>query len=198
KIDLQPRQENIYLVQKEGWHSVETSPQSPSQERQWTKREALVSFKNPKKDVILYLEADTNFKAFPKPPVLTVSVNNATGLVVPIENSEVFMKKLRVKAADLGTQDWVDLRLTMNDSFVPKALGINSDDRELGLMVYHLYFGEEDKIGKLPENEVVDAGPVTVPTAVAAKTDAKGKPAVASTAGKPAAKPATVPTANAA
>ena len=63
-MELLPQTENIFLVYKEGWHNPESSPQNPSLERTWTKKDALVSFKNPKKDVVVYLEADTNSKAF--------------------------------------------------------------------------------------------------------------------------------------
>jgi len=174
KIELLPVTENIYPVYKEGWHNPESHPENPSVERTWTKKEALVSFKNPKKDVVVYLEADTCFKCFPAPPVLAVSVGGKAGLTVPIENGEVFLKKLRVKAADLGTDDWVDLRLVMNQSFVPKLLNppMNNDDRELGLLVYHLHVGEADRLGPLAD--VVDATPI-VPTA---PTKAPAKPAV--------------------
>jgi hypothetical protein len=178
KIELLPQTENIFLVYKDGWHNPESSPQNPSLERTWTKREALVSFKNPKKDVIVYLEADTNFKAFDAAPVLTMAVGNKSGITVPIENSEVFLKKVRVKAADLGLEDWVDLRLSMNQSFVPKLKGVNNtDDRELGVMVYHLYVAEADKVGQVPA--VVDATAVTLPKPAAAIA-----PATATTAPK--------------
>lgn len=174
KMEFLPRTDNIFLVYKEGWHSAETTPDNPSLERTWTKKEALVSFKNPKKDVVVYLEADTNFKAFPQAPVLTVSVGGRTGLTLPIENSEVFLKKMRVKGEDLGSEEWVDLRLSMNHSFVPKVLGLNQDERELGLLVYHLYVGEADKLGT-PQG-VVDAGSLapgaTAPAAAKAKAPA--------------------------
>ena len=187
KMELLPQTENIFLVYKEGWHNPESSAQNPSLERTWTKKDALVSFKNPKKDIIVYLEADTNAKAFDQPPVLTIAVGGKSGLVVPIDNSEVFLKKLRVKAADLGDQEWVDLRLSMNQSFVPKLKGINAtDDRELGLMVYHLYVGEADKLGTVPG--VVDAVPVSLPPMGAASPAASPSPA-AGTKGAPAAKP---------
>src|SRR6185295_7649343 len=129
KMELLPQTENIFLVYKDGWHSPEASPQNPSLERTWTKKDALVSFKNPKEDVILYLEADTNAKAFTQPPALTVSLGSGAGVVVPIENSEVFLKKIRFKADALGKDEWVDLHLAMSQSFVPKALGLNQDDR---------------------------------------------------------------------
>jgi hypothetical protein len=179
KIEILPQTENIFLVYKDGWHNPESSPQNPSLERTWTKRDALVSFKNPKKDVIVYLEADTNFKAFDAAPVLTMAVGPKSGITVPIENSEVFLKKVKVKAADLGTEDWVDLRLSMNQSFVPKLKGVNNtDDRELGVMVYHLYVAEADKVGQVPS--VVDATAVTLP-----KPAPLVKPATATAAPKP-------------
>ena len=176
KMELLPQTENIFLVYKDGWHSPESSAQNPGQERTWTKKDALVAFKNPKKDILVYLEADTNAKAFEAPPSLTLAVGGKTGVVVPIADSEVFMKKVRVKAADLGTDEWVDLRLSMSQAFVPKAKVPNStDDRELGLMVYHLYVGEADALGKI--DGVVDAGPVTLGAAAAPAAVTPTKPA---------------------
>ena len=84
-LDLLPQTENIFLVYKEGWHTPETHPENPSVERTWTKKEALVSFKNPKKDVIVYLEGDTCVKCFTLTPELTVSVGTNAGMRFPIE-----------------------------------------------------------------------------------------------------------------
>ena len=160
KLELLPQTENVFLVYKEGWHSPEASPQNPSLERTWTKKDALVSFKNPKKDVVIYLEADTNFKAFSQPPVLTLAVGGKAGVTIPIENSEVFLKKIRVKGEHLGSEEWTDLRLALNQSFVPKALGLNQDERELGILVYHLFLGEADKLGEIPADGMLDAAPM--------------------------------------
>ncbi len=181
-LELLPQTENVFLVYKEGWHNPETQVENPSVERTWTKKEALVSFKNPKKDVIVYLQGDTCVKCFPETPVLTVSVGNNVGLRFPIEGPQVYLKKIRVKAADLGTDEWVDLRLAMNQSFVPKNLTppMNNDDRELGFDVYHLYVGEADQVG--PAEGVVDALPLgpAAPApvkAVAVKAGGVAKPA---------------------
>ena len=184
KLELLPQTENIFVVYKDGWHNPEPHPENPAIERTWTKKEALVTFKNPKKDVVVYLEADTSPKFFPQPPVLTVAVGPKVGLVLPIEGSEVFLKKIKVKAEDLGNDEWVELRLLMNQSFVPKLLTppLNNDDRELGLLKYQLYVGEADKLGPLTGKEVVDATPLPAGAlkAVAAPAKAPGaKAAVA-------------------
>jgi hypothetical protein len=186
KLKLLPPYDNpLWLVQKDGWHTAETTPQNPGLEKQWTKREAVCNFKNPKKDVVVYLEADTNSKAFPQPPVLTVAVNGKAGVTIPIENSQIFLKKIRVKAADLGDGEWVELRLMMNQSFVPKALGMNQDERELGLLVYHLFAGEAAALGTLPGEGIVDAAPLSLPPVVkppaVRPSPVKAQPAVKST-----------------
>jgi hypothetical protein len=154
-LELLPQTENVFLVYKEGWHNPETHPDNPSVERTWTKKEALVSFKNPKKDVIVYLEGDTCVKCFAVPPELTVTVGNNVGLRFPIDGPQVFLKKIHVKAADLGTDEWVELRLAMSQSFVPKNLSppLNNDDRELGFNVYHLYVADAEQAGS-PEGVV--------------------------------------------
>lgn len=170
RIEFAPETESIYVFEKDGWHDPETSPDNPSLERTWTKKDATISFKNPQKDVILYLEGDTNFKAFAKPPVLTVSVGGTTGVVIPIPDGEVFLKRIRFKAADLGSGDFVDLRLSMNQTFNPKDLGINADARTLGLMVHHINVVEADQIGSLPADAVVAAG--ALPPAVVAELKA--------------------------
>jgi hypothetical protein len=178
-MDLLPKQDNLTLIFKEGWYTPETRPDTPQIEMQWSKKDAVVSFRNPKKDVVLYLEGDTCFKCFPTPPSLTVHVGGKTGITVPIENADLFLKKIRFKAQDLGKDDYVDVHLTMSESFVPKSLGMNDDVRDLALTVYHLFVAEADALGN-PE-EVVDAGPVTLPaeTKTASAAAAKGKPSPA-------------------
>jgi hypothetical protein len=78
----------------------------------------------------------------------------------------------------------VDLKLSMNQSFVPKVKGVNThDDRELGLLVYHLYVSEADKLGSV--TNIVDAGPVSAPTALAAASPAPTAPARRAPAARP-------------
>jgi hypothetical protein len=159
-MELLPRTENIFLVYKEGWHNPETHPENPGIERTWTTGDALVSFKNPGKDIVIYLEADTCVKCFTEPPELTVEVGNNVGVKIPIEDNQVFLKKIRVSAADLGDEEWVDLRLKMNESFVPNQLDppLNDDDRELGLNVYNVFVVDAEAVGEI--EGVVDAAPL--------------------------------------
>src|SRR3954468_8651649 len=77
KIELLPQTENIFVMFKDGWHPAETPPDNAAVEWQWTKKEATLSVRNPKKDVILYLHLDSP-GIFNEPQQVTVTLGNQT------------------------------------------------------------------------------------------------------------------------
>ena len=62
---------------KDGWHPAETPPDNAAVEWQWTKKEATLSVRNPKKDVMLYLHLD-HPGLFPEPQQVTVTLGDQT------------------------------------------------------------------------------------------------------------------------
>jgi hypothetical protein len=139
QIELLDQKENIFLVYKEGWHQLENQPENRNIEWQWTKKEAVCSFRNPKTDGILFLEADTNVAALEGPQQVSIWIGQNQIDAFPIESRDPVLKKIAIPASALGNEDWVDLRIVNGQSFVPREKGIGADDRELGLRVYHLY-----------------------------------------------------------
>lgn len=141
QLELLDQKENIFLVYKEGWHQLETDPENPNSgiEWQWTKKEAVCSFRNPKKESVLYLKADTNVAAFEEPLEVAVVVGDNEVARFSVEDRDPFLKKITIPASALGDDDWVDLRLVNSQSFIPSDASIGADTRELGLRVYHLY-----------------------------------------------------------
>jgi hypothetical protein len=139
QIELLDQKENIFLVYKEGWHQLENQPENRSVEWQWTKKEAVCSFRNPKRDSVLFLEADTNVNALEGPQQVAIWIGQNQIDSFPIEDRNQVLKKIPIPASALGEDDWVDLRIVNGQSFVPSAKGLGADDRELGLRVYHLY-----------------------------------------------------------
>ena len=157
-IELLPQTENVFLVYKEGWHNPETHPENPSRRADLDEEGSARVLQEPEEGRDRVPRGRHLREVLHRRPRrLTVSVGNNVGLRFPIDGPQVFLKKIRVKAADLGTDEWVDLRLAMNESFVPKNLNppLNNDDRELGFNVYHLYVADAEQAGS-PEG-VVDA-----------------------------------------
>ena len=63
QLELLPQTENIFLIFKDGWHAVETAGDNSMVEWQWTKKEATITFRNPRRDAVLYFQADNPGKA---------------------------------------------------------------------------------------------------------------------------------------
>ena len=188
KMQLLAQVENVRVYFKEGWYNPEPGPNgNPFVDTTWTKKEAVLSFKNPKKPVIVYVQFDAPYSTnyYPtKAPILTISAQGRSAFSHTFENAELVEKKIRFKAEDLGTEDTVELRFSMDQTIVPKSLGISpTDDRELGVRIYDTFVGVEDELGQVPN--VVDAKPVAV------MPPGKGKPApVKAAPAKPAPSPA--------
>ena len=140
-LNLLPRSESIQVIRLSGWHPGEYSAENSAIDWQWTQKLAIVSLRNPRRDVLLYLEYDGRPDLFTdKPQQLTVSVGPAVVATFPVQERETVLRKIPLTAAQLGGGDMVELRLEVDRTFVPAKLpGGSRDSRELGLRVYHAF-----------------------------------------------------------
>jgi hypothetical protein len=141
KIQLQPQTENIFTVFKDGWHPAETAEHNASVEWQWTKRDATLSFKNPKKDAVFYFEVDSPDSVAHDPQQVQVSLNDQPVAELALKPKDRVLKKIPLTAAQLGTAEMAELRVSVDKTFVPALVtGSNSKDpRELGVRVFHAF-----------------------------------------------------------
>jgi hypothetical protein len=139
-LDLLKRTEGIFVMFKEGWHAAETPPDNAAVEWQWTRKQAVLSVRNPKKDVMLYLHLDSP-GLFPEPQQVTVTLGDQVIDSFVLEPKKEVIRKPVITAAQLGTADVVDLRISVDKSYVPAVItnGANRDPRELGVRVFHAY-----------------------------------------------------------
>lgn len=145
-LTLAPQSENIFLIYRDGWHGLESAPEAPAVEWQWTKKTAVLSFRNPKKDVIFYLDAVGVPEVLKPPQQVTIKVNDQVVTTIPFAEREQTVRKIPISAAQLGNADTVDLKLEVDRTFVPAQIpagqpGHGGDTRELGIRVYHAYVG---------------------------------------------------------
>lgn len=139
-IELLPQSEGIFLVYGEGWHDQEVAPDNALEEWRWTKREAQLSFRNPQRDLLLYVDADGRRDVFETPPEVSVRVGGQVIGTFKIESDARILHKFDVSASTLGTGEMVDLALVADKTFIPSEHG-QSDQRELGIRVFHVYVG---------------------------------------------------------
>ena len=131
-----------------GWYAPDAPPGDPFGNRRWIRPEAWLAFRNHHEDVIAVLRAETNYPAFARPPVLTLAIGPVAA-AVPIASSAPFTAAVRFPAAALGKGRWTEVKLAMSGSFVPSALGMNADQRELGLWVHQVFVGPASEVAPL-------------------------------------------------
>ena len=137
-IDLAPQSESVYVTFGDGWHAPELSPDGSAREWQWMTKAGTLTFRNPKQDIVFYLESDGRPDLFPEPQVVVVSVNGTEVHRFTVDDVNPVLRRLPITAAQLGTGDTVQIRLEADKAFVPAQMpNMGTDPRELSLRVYH-------------------------------------------------------------
>ena len=140
-IQLLPQSENVFIIYKDGWHPPEVAPDNAAVEWQWTKKEGTLAFRNPKRDVTFYLHLDGRPDFFTQPQQVAVQVNGVTIDTVAVDTRDEIIRKVPISAAQLGTGDMVDMKVAVDQTFIPAITPAakSNDRRELGVRVFHTY-----------------------------------------------------------
>ncbi len=141
-FELLPQTENIFLIFKDGWHPSEVVAEGASRtEWQWTKKEASIAFRNPKRDVTLFLQVDNPAGVANSAQQVTVQLGDQMLATVPLSAKEAPVRKYPISAAQLGTGDMAEIRLIADKTFVPalEPGAKSTDPRELGVRVFHAF-----------------------------------------------------------
>ena len=118
------------LAYTSGWYPEETAPESTWR---WTHQTATLSFLNPKADATFSLDY-----AASAPQAVTVSVGDQLLQLLVAEASGRHRRRIPIPAAALGNGNRTEIQITVDRTFVPANLNVDSRDaRELGIKVYH-------------------------------------------------------------
>ena len=137
-LQLLPQSENVFLIYKSGWHNPEFAANN-TEEWQWTQKSGVVNFKNPRKDVTVYLVSDARPDLFTPPQQVTLVVGGKPVETFAATDTKETLRKFPITAAQLGDADMVELRLDIDKTFVLAQLGKGTDSRELGIRVMHIF-----------------------------------------------------------
>jgi len=141
-FEILPQTENIFVIFKDGWHPAEVVAEGAGRtEWQWTKKDATLAFRNPKRDVVLFLQVDNPATGPNAAQQLTISVGDQVLATVALSATDAPVRTYQVTAAQLGQGDMVEMKFTADKTFVPAldpALK-SGDPRELGVRVFHAF-----------------------------------------------------------
>jgi hypothetical protein len=134
-LELLPQSENIFLFYKEGWHPAEVSAEDPTNEWQWTRQQAVISFRNPKRDSTLYLAYDARIDQFSSPQQVAVKISDQTVGTFTADAKDKTLLTFPIAASQLGQGEMTEVVIEVDRTFTPGG----SDTRELGIRVYHAF-----------------------------------------------------------
>ena len=141
-FELLPQTENIFVIFKDGWHPAEVVTEGSGRtEWQWTKKDATIAFRNPRRDVTLVLQVDNPASGPNAAQQVTAQIGDQVIATVPLSATNAPVLKFPVTAAQLGSGDMVEMKFTTDKTFVP-ALEANmksGDPRELGARFFHVF-----------------------------------------------------------
>jgi hypothetical protein len=141
-FELLPQTENIFVIYKDGWHPAEVVTEGAGRtEWQWTKKEATIAFRNPKRDVVLVLQLDNPATGPNAAQNVTVTIGDQTITTIPLSSQPAQVQKFPISAAQLGTGDMVEIKFTADKTFVPalESSMKSGDPRELGARFFHVF-----------------------------------------------------------
>jgi hypothetical protein len=139
RFTLLPQSEGVSVIYKDGWYASEGSDTSGDGAWHWTKKDATLAIRNPKKDSLFYLKVGNPNGPFKEPQHVSVSLGDGAPLDQFSTSSDggVVLRTIPISAAAWGASDTVELRLSVDKSYVPKLLATPVDDaRELGIRVF--------------------------------------------------------------
>lgn len=140
RLRLQPQTDNIFLAYVDGWNNPETAADNQIIEWQWTKKDASIRFRNPKRNATFYLHYDGQPTMFDSPQTVTVSVRDAAVDTFQVTGTDETIRRLALTAAQFGEEEMVTIRIAVDKTFVPALAKPGSKDvRELGIRVFHAF-----------------------------------------------------------
>ena len=140
-FELQQPSDSHFVVFKDGWHSAEIADDQVGTEWQWSKKEATLTFRNPKREALFYLQADRPATPFPEAQTVELRIGDRVVDRFQVAAHEPVLRKFVLTPAQLGSEDPVEMRIVVDRTFVPAAIpAMNSrDPRELGIRVFRAY-----------------------------------------------------------
>jgi hypothetical protein len=135
RFELRPQNEGVAVLYRDGWYESEGTDSAGEGSWHWSKKDAKLSVKNPKKDSVFYLKAGNPGGGDKVRQQVTVSIEGGATLdtfSVASSDRAVTLRTIPISAAQWGAGDTVELRLAVDKSIAPSQ----SDPRELGVRVF--------------------------------------------------------------
>lgn len=142
--DLNAKLAETAFTFADGWYPLESDPLKRRTWR-WMSDRGIISLPNLGTDAILYLNLYIPRHPFEEPSNVTISFNHKV-LEEYTASVDQLSKRYRISVADFEGADSGSLLFETDQTYIPRKLGLSSDDRELGLMVVTVYYRKQAQV----------------------------------------------------
>ena len=140
-FDMRLPSDNFLVVFSDGWYETEVGSEPSGLEWQWSKKSATLTFRNPRRDVHLYLQLDQPAAALPDPQRVEVRAGSAVVDSFSLPAGGMELRRMQISASQLGTGETVELTISVDRTFVPALVPAlkSNNSRELGVRVFRAF-----------------------------------------------------------
>jgi hypothetical protein len=139
-FDMVTQSENLVVVFRDGWQPVEVAAEGTGTEWQWSMKDGILAFRNPKRAATLYLELDQPVAAIGAQQV-EVRIGDQVLDSFEVAPGPRVLRRIALTPEQLGDVDAAEVTVSVARTFIPVDMPeLNSSDRrELGVRVFKAY-----------------------------------------------------------
>jgi hypothetical protein len=130
----------LFVVFRDGWHDPEVADDGRL-EWQWSTKQGVVAFRNPRRDVVAILQVDSPVAAFAEPQRVDLRLGSTVVDSFALASGPAVVRRIPLTAGQLGEGETVEMIIAVDKTFVPASLPAlkSGDGRELGIRVFHVH-----------------------------------------------------------
>jgi len=141
-FEMRLESDPLTVVFGNGWYETEVATEGAGREWQWSRKDATLTFRNPKRGVRLYLQTDQPASGvFAEPQQVEARIGETVvdRFLLPQGGSE--LRRVELAPEQLGTGDTIEITISVDKTFVPASVPAlkSADPRELGIRVFRAF-----------------------------------------------------------
>jgi hypothetical protein len=141
-FDMRLESDPLVVVFASGWYETEVASEGAGREWQWSRKDATLSFRNPRRGVRVYLQVDQPSKeAFTEPQRVEARIGQAVVDSFMLAPGATELRRMEIPAEQLGGAETIEMTISVDKTFVPAAIPTlkSADPRELGIRVFRVF-----------------------------------------------------------
>jgi hypothetical protein len=140
-FEMRLQSDSLFVIFRDGWHETEVGGEGSGLEWQWSRKDATLSFPNPKRDSEVYLQLDQPIRPFETPQRVEVRAGPEVVDSFPLPAGQPELRRIKLTTTQLGAGSTVELAISVDRTFVPSTIPAlkSNDPRELGVRVFRAF-----------------------------------------------------------